>query len=56
MPYSELHIGTPHMDSNHLLQDGLTGEKIHSSLRDSGKLGTFLSQLLYHLSYNTYRY
>ena len=34
LPYSELHIGTPHMESNHLFQF-TTGEELHSSLRFS---------------------
>ena len=34
-PYSELHIGTPHMESNHLLQFA-TVRELHSLLRFSG--------------------
>ncbi len=36
LPYSELHIGTPHLESNQLLRCGFHCEELHSSLRFSG--------------------
>ena len=39
-PYSELRIGTPHMESNHLFQF-TTGEELHSSLRFSSVMVHF---------------
>ena len=35
LPYSELHIGTPHLESNQLFRCGLHCEELHSSLRFS---------------------